>query len=177
MIKSFIDGLASKAGETLGVWLWPTLFAVAVSLWVWLGRPDTLQLSRAALLLLGGVAVILSLLSYTAGFFIAKYRYAPTVPKVDSLQLKVLCLLWLLPQNSAAFSDVGYLTGASPSDLTLAGERLQEQGLIAYFPIDFNSVMQLLKEGREYIKTTGLDVMAERQRLDVLESLKKLRST
>ena len=177
MFKKFLDGLSTKAGETLGAWLWPALLAVAASLWVWFGRPDTLQLSRRELLLLGSVAVALLVLAYIAGFFIAKARYAHRAPVVDSLQRNVLRLLWVLPQNTAPFRIIGYLTDASPSELTLAGERLQEQGLIAYFPVDHNSVMQLLKEGREYVKTKGLDVTAERDRLGVQALLEKLRPT
>lgn len=160
MFKSFLDGLATKAGESLGIWLWPALFAVVVSLWVWFGSPDKLLVSRRGLLLLGAAVIVLILVAYVVGFSIAKARYARRAPVVDWVQRKVLCLLWLQPQNTIPYGQMLILTGIDRSELTLAGERLQEQGLIAFVPTGEDSLMKLLMAGREFVKDKGLDEVA-----------------
>jgi hypothetical protein len=172
MFRSLLRGLANKAGETLGVSLWTMLFAAVASLLVWFGRPDQLIVSRRSLLLYGLLGIFLLMLAYVAGFLVAKQRYHSTVVVVDNLQRAVLCFLWLQPQNTIDFGAMHTLTGAHPSDLTLAGEQLQEYGLIAFQPTGSAALMQLLMAGREYIKAHSLDnaaapMLAERMgRLD-----------
>jgi DNA-binding MarR family transcriptional regulator len=166
MLKNFLDGVAKKLGESVGTWLAPFLFVAVATLWLWLRSSEPLQVSRRGLVLWGVLSIALVVAAYALGYFLAKRRYTPpavAVPEVDMLQRIVLCFLWERPQNTTDFGTMRVLTAVDPSELTLAGERLQEMGLIAYQPgAGDNALMQLVRAGREYIKLTGLDKHAAR---------------
>jgi hypothetical protein len=163
MLKSFRDWLAKKIGDTVWIWLGPLGYSALVSLWAWLASPDqfSVSLTRLTILLLCLPVTGFPVFAYVVGFFVAKRRYMPRAPMTDTLQRQVLCLLWSQRQNAVAFKDMLKLTSAHPSDLILAGERLQQLGFIAFNPLGLDSLMQLQKEGREHIKATGLDKLAE----------------
>ena len=161
MVKSFLQGFAKKAGESLWTWLWPLVAGGVTALWVWLGAPKQLTFSHRELVLYGLAVVGSLLVAYGTGFYVARRRFARKPPVVDSLQQEVLCLLWTQRHNTVPFNDMLKLTRRHPSMLRLAGERLQLQGLIAFNYLGHDSLMQLLPDGREYMVTAGLDTKAE----------------
>jgi hypothetical protein len=67
---------------------------------------------------------------------------------IDDLQRDILRLMWNVQGGTMPFAQVAALIGAHPNLVSIAGQGLQERGLIAYNSYTPDSLVQLLPDGR-----------------------------
>jgi len=92
---------------------------------------------------------------------------------VDSVQRRILMFLWLCEQNTTGLTVLRKITRTSFGELTLAVERLEQNGFILRESADVRAIVKLLMDGREYVKARGLDKVTKEESREINDRLRE----